>query len=37
MLCQLNDVPPAVALGQLLAGRPVRPGFGFVIPILPGT
>ena len=36
-LCQLNDVGPAVALGQLLAGRPTLPGFGFVIPILPGT
>ena len=36
-LCQLNDVEPAVALGQLLAGRPTLPGFGFVIPILPGT
>jgi len=36
-LCQLNDVGPAVALGQLLAGRPTLPGFGFVVPILPGT
>jgi len=36
-LCQLNDVGPAVALGQLLAGRRVLPGYGFVIPILPGT
>jgi Subtilase family len=36
-LCQLNDVRPAVALGQLLAGQPILPGYGFVIPILPGT
>ena len=36
-LCQLNDVGPAAALGQLLAGRPALPGFGFVVPILPGT
>jgi len=36
-LCQMNNVPPAVALGQLLAGQPIRPGYGHVIPILPGT
>ena len=36
-LCQLNDVGSAVALGQLLAGQPILPGYGFVIPILPGT
>jgi subtilisin family serine protease len=36
-LCQLNDVAPPVALGQLLDGRPVLPGYGTVVPILPGT
>jgi thermitase len=36
-ICQLNDVPPPVALGQLLDGRPVLPGYGAVVPILPGT
>jgi thermitase len=36
-LCQLNDVPPAVALGQLLAGRRTLPGYGAVVPILPGS
>jgi thermitase len=37
LLCQMNDVPPAVALGQLLAGKPILPGYGYVVPILPGT
>jgi subtilisin family serine protease len=36
-LCQMNDVRPAVALGHLLAGRPILPGYGHVIPILTGT
>jgi subtilisin family serine protease len=36
-LCQMSNVRPAVALGQLLAGQPVLPGYGHVIPILPGT
>lgn len=36
-LCQLHDVSPPVALGQLLAGRPVLPGYGTVVRILPGT
>jgi subtilisin family serine protease len=36
-LCQLNDVLPAVALGQLLAGRRTLPGYGVVVPILPGS
>jgi hypothetical protein len=36
-LCQLNDVPPPVALGQLLDGRPILPGYGTVVRILPGT
>jgi thermitase len=36
-LCQLNDVLPAVGLGQLLAGQPTLPGYGEVVPILPGT
>jgi len=36
-LCQLNDVLPTVALGQLLAGHPTLPGYGVVVPILPGT
>jgi Subtilase family len=36
-LCQLHDVTPPVALGQLLDGRPVLPGYGTVVPILPGT
>jgi hypothetical protein len=36
-LCQLNDVSPPVALGQLLDGRPVLPGYGSVVPILPGS
>jgi thermitase len=36
-LCQLNDVDPPVALGQLLNGRPTLPGCGYVVPILPGS
>jgi subtilisin family serine protease len=36
-LCQMNNVRPAVALTQLLAGKPVLPGFGHVVPILPGS
>ena len=36
-LCQLNDIPPAVALSQLLAGRSTLPGYGLVVPILPGS
>jgi len=36
-LCQLHDVTPLVALGQLLDGRPFRPGYGIVVRILPGT
>jgi subtilisin family serine protease len=36
-LCQMNNVQPAVALTQLLAGKPIRPGYGSVIRILPGT
>ena len=37
-LCQLNDVAPPVALGQLLerAAQPCR-ATGIVVPILPGT
>ena len=34
--CQLNDVQPAVALSQLLAGRRTLSGYGLVVPILPG-
>ncbi|HXP53789.1 MAG TPA: S8/S53 family peptidase [Streptosporangiaceae bacterium] len=37
MLCQLNDVDPATALGQLLADRTSLPGYGYVVPILPGS
>ena len=36
-LCQMHNVRPAVALGQLLAGKPILPGFGSVVRILPGT
>jgi thermitase len=36
-LCQLNDVDPPEALGQLLDGRDTLPGYGYVVPILPGT
>jgi subtilisin family serine protease len=36
-LCQLSGVSPAIALGRLLAGKPTLPGYGFVVPILPGT
>lgn len=36
-LCQLSNVPPPVALAQLLDGRPTLPGYGQVVRILPGT
>ena len=36
-ICQLDDVSPQVALGLLLDGRPVLPGYGTLIRILPGT
>jgi subtilisin family serine protease len=36
-LCQVRNVRPAVALGQLRAGKPILPGFGSVVRILPGT
>ena len=36
-LCQMHNVRPAVALGQLLAGKPILPGYGSVVRILPGT
>lgn len=36
-LCQLNNVDPPTALGQLLFGRPALPGRGQVVTILPGT
>jgi thermitase len=36
-LCQLNNVTPAIALGQLLDGQPTLPGYGHVVRILPGT
>jgi len=36
-LCQLNDVDPPVALGQLLNGRPTLPGCGYHVPGRIGT
>jgi hypothetical protein len=36
-LGQMHNVRPAVALGQLLAGKPILPGYGSVVRILPGT
>jgi thermitase len=36
-LCQMHNVRPAVALGLLLAGKPILPGYGSVVRILPGT
>jgi hypothetical protein len=36
-LCQLNNVDPPEALGQLLNGQPQLPGRGYVVTILPGS
>ncbi len=36
-LCQHNDVEPAEALNQLFTSRSVLPGYGFVVPIQPGS
>ncbi|HEY2521844.1 MAG TPA: S8 family serine peptidase [Streptosporangiaceae bacterium] len=36
-LCQLNNVDPAESLDQLFTRRNFRPGYGFVVPILPGS
>ncbi len=37
MLCQLRDIDPATALSQLLADRTTLPGYGYVVPLLPGS